>query len=198
MIIHNLEQGTPEWLEIRKGKMTASNATAIGNYGKGLDTYILKMMSEYYSSGINEKFVSKDIQRGNELEPIARQVYEFENDVIVEQVGFVEYDEYVGCSPDGLVGEDGGIEIKCVDDTGYLKYLLDGRDEINSSYIWQIQMNLLITGRKWWDLCIYNPNFKKSMCVFRITPDQSKFDELVKGFEVGKELIKNIKNKINE
>lgn len=196
MIIHNVEQKSPEWFAVRKGKMTASNATAIGNCGKGLITYIVSMMAEYFSSGEKEQFTSKDTERGNELEPIARNIYEFENNVTVDEVGFIEHNEFVGASPDGLVGEDGGTEIKCVNDLNYFRYLLNGSDEIDTSYIWQIQMNLLITGRKWWDLIIYNPNFKKSMCVFRITPDPVKFEALERGFAMGEEQIKIIKSQI--
>lgn len=198
MKIHNFEQGTPEWFAVRVGKMTASHATAIGNAGKGLDTYIHKMMAEYYSSGEKVEFGSKDTERGNELEPIARAVYEFEKGVTVDVVGFVELNEFVGCSPDGLVGEDGGVEIKSPSDETYLKYLLYGNDAIESDYIWQVQMNLLITGRSWWDLIIYNPNFKKSMLVYRILPDQEKFKALQLGFEKGSEMIKNIKNIIEK
>lgn len=198
MEIKNFEQGTPEWFNCRKGKMTASHAQAIGNAGKGLDTYIHEMMAEYYSSGEKEHFGSKDTDRGNELEPIARQIYELENDVTVEEVGFMQYNELVGASPDGLIGEDGGWECKSPNDKEYLHYLLEGLDAVDSKYLWQVQMNLLVSGRKWWDLSIYNPNFKKSMVTFRILPDQEKFEALEKGFEKGREMINNIKKIINE
>lgn len=198
MKIYNFEQQSPEWFAIRKFKMTASEAQAIGNCGKGLDSYITEMMAESYSSSDEEKFSSADTNRGNEYEPVARQIYEFENNVTVEQVGFVEYNEYVGFSPDGLVGEDGGIEIKCVNDKNYFKHLVNGEKEVDSKYIWQIQMGLLITGRKWWDLIVYNPNYKKSMCIYRIYPDQEKFEALEKGFQIGIEKIKSIKEKIEK
>jgi len=194
--INNCEQGSDEWFECRKGKLTASHAQAIGNCGKGLDTYIVEMMAEFYSSGEKEQFTSKHTERGNELEPIARQVYGLENGVSVDEVGFIEYNEFVGCSPDGLIGEDGGLEIKSIDDVNYFKYLLNGESEIDTKHLWQVQMNLLITGREWWDLVIYNPNYKKSMCVYRILPDKEKFESLEKGFEIGIKKIKEIKNKI--
>lgn len=196
MQIKNFEQGTPEWFACRVGKMTASHAQAIGNVGKGLDTYIHEMMSELYSSGEKKQFSTKDTERGNELEPIARQIYEFERGVTVQQVGFMEMNEFVGASPDGLVDEDGGTEIKSPDDKEYLQYLLYKEDAIDSKYLWQCQMNLLISGRKWWDLIIYNPNFKKSMLVFRIVPDKEKFEALEKGFVKGIEMIKKIKSVI--
>lgn len=195
-IYNNLEQGTPEWHEIRKGKMTASNATAIGNVGKGLETYIKEIVRKQISSKVEEEIIRKDFERGHELEPIAREMYELEKGVKVERVGFIERDEYVGCSPDGLVDDDGGIEIKSPDDKMFFDYLLEGENAIESGYIWQCQMNMLITGRKWWDLIIYNPNFKKSMFVFRILPDLEKFNSLEKGLAVGREQILLLKNKL--
>ena len=196
MQIHNCEQKSDEWHVIRKGKMTASNATAIGNCGKGLETYTKEIVRKEISSKIDD-YSNKDFERGNELEPIARQMYELEKDVKVEQVGFIEHDEFTGCSPDGLVGEDGGIEIKCSDDKIYFDYLLEKEKAISSDYLWQCQMNLFITGRKWWDLIVYNPNFEKSMFVFRILPDLEKFKTLEKGLAVGREQILLLRSQLN-
>jgi len=198
MKIHNdLIQWTPEWLEVRKGKMTASHAQAIGNVWKGLDTYILELMAEYYSSAEKEQFSSWHTDRGNELEPLARDMYELTKWVQVEQVWFIEYDEFVWCSPDWLIWEDWWIEIKSVQDTNHFKLLLFWEKEIESKYIWQIQMNLLITGRKWWDYVSYNPNYKESLIIFRILPDKEKFDKLKEWFEYWKTKILDIKSKIN-
>lgn len=86
MKTHNFEQGTPEWFAIRKNKMTASNAQAIGNNGKGLETYITELMAESYSNAEKEQFTSKDTERGNELEPLARDMYELMTGTTVEQV----------------------------------------------------------------------------------------------------------------
>lgn len=197
-IIKDIEQGTPEWFEIRKGKMTASHAQAIGNVGKGLETYIYDLVSEEYSSAEKEQFSNEHTERGNELEATARGIYELENSVDVEQVTFVEYNEFVGCSPDGFVGDDGLVEIKCPNDTEYLKYLIFGEGQIDTKYIWQCQMQMLITDRKWNDLIIYNPNFKKSMLVFRIKPDLDSFEKLKKGFESGQKLQLEIKEKLKQ
>lgn len=195
-------QKSPEWFEVRKGKMTASHATAIGNCGKGLDTYIKEIMSEYYSSGEKEHFGNKHTDRGNELEPFARSMYELERGVTVKEVGFMEYSEYVGASPDGIVDDDpegeGGTEIKAINDLAYFDHLLNGEAEIDSGHIWQCQMNMLISGRKWWDLIYYNPNFKKTMCVYRIYPDEVRFAKLIEGFAKGETIIKEIKKKIEK
>ena len=197
-IIKDIKQQSPEWFKIREGKMTASHAQAIGNAGKGLETYVYDLVAEEYSSAEKEHFTNEHTERGNELEEVARGIYELENNVSVEQVTFVEYNEYVGCSPDGLVGEDGLIEIKSLIDTEYLKYLIFGEKQIDTKYIWQCQMQMLVTGRKWNDLVIYNPNFKKSMLVFRIEQDKEMFDKLLNGFEVGKKLILELKEKLKK
>ena len=190
MKIHNFEQGTPEWFEIRRGKVTASHAQAIGNNGKGLDTYINQVMAEYFSSAEKEHYSNKDTDRGHELEPIARSIYEMENNVEVSQIGFCELDEFVGCSPDGLVREDGMIEIKCPDDKTYFNILME--EKIDSGYEWQCQMNMLILQRKWCDLIYYNPNFARSMKIFRLEANPEKFDQLEKGFETAREKIKEM------
>lgn len=198
MKIHkDIIQGTPEWLALRKGKLTASHAQEIGNCGKGLDTYIMEVLAGEYSSGEVDFFSNKDMARGTELEPSARAIYELENGCVIEQVGFIEYNEFIGCSPDGLEGEDGGDEIKCHNDVTHFKMILNGEKEIESKYIWQIQMNLLITGRKYWNYIAYNPNFEKSLLVFKILPDPEKHARLLEGFALGESKIKAIKAKIN-
>jgi putative phage-type endonuclease len=197
MKIHNLPQQSKEWFEIRVGKMTSSHTQAIANQGKGLDTYITELMAEYYSSGEKEQFSNKHTDRGNELEPLAREMYELETGNKVEQVGFCEYNEFSGVSPDGFVNVDGLIEIKAIDDVGYFKYLLNGDKEIDSKYIWQVQMQLMVTNRQWCDFVAYNPNYKKSLFIHRIYPDLEKFKEIKKGLEIGKQKILDIKNKLN-
>lgn len=193
MIIYkDLVQGSPEWFKARDAKMTASHATAIGNNGKGLETYIMELMSDHFSSGEKEQFSNKHTERGIELEPLAKDIYEMETGNTIETVGFCEHDEFSGCSPDGLVGEDGGVEIKSIDDKGYFKLLIGGEKEISSDYIWQIQMNLLITGRKWWDFMAYNPNYKKTSFIFRIYPDGKKQEQLIIGLAKGREMIKEL------
>jgi len=97
MKIHkDIIQGTPEWHAIRKGKLTASHAQEIGNCGKGLDTYIMEVLAGEYSSGEVEFYKNKDMDRGTELEPSARAIYELENNVVIEQVGFVEHSDLIG------------------------------------------------------------------------------------------------------
>lgn len=194
MDVYNFDQYSPEWWEIRAGKMTGSHAQAIGANGKGLETYVNQIMSEYYSKAEPESFSNPAMQRGLELEPEAAATYSYEHMVSVQTVGFVVYSDFVGVSPDRLVDDDGLAEIKCPIDKTYFNLLLT--EKIDSKYIWQIQMQLLVTGRKWCDFVAYNPNFEQSLFVERITPDIKKFDALKKGFESGEKMILEIMNKM--
>ena len=191
-----MEQGSDECFDIRKLKMTASNAQVIATAGVGLETYITNLVSEYLSSAEKEKFSNEHTERGNELEETARALYELEKGKKVEEVGFVELDEYIGCSPDGLIGEYGGLEIKCPCDSVYFKQIIS--DSIPMNYVWQAEMNLFVTGRKWWDLMFYNPNFERNMIIYRILPSEESFEKLKKGFEKGKKLIKEYLKKYNK
>lgn len=183
-IIKNVEQGTEEWFDLRKGRLTASNAQTIATNGKGLETYLYTILAEKYSNH-REDYTNPDIERGKELEATARMTYELERNVEVEQVALVEQDAFVSCSPDGLIGKDGGLEIKCVNDVNFMKIKLDGEARIDKKYYWQCQMCLLITGRKWWDLAIYNPNFDDSLLVFRQTPNPADQSKLINGLNAG-------------
>ena len=191
-----MEQRSPEWHEIRKGRMTASEAQCIAANGKGLETYIYKVVVGKLTGISPDAFAgNRHTERGNELEPEARLSYELIRDVTVEQVGFIEEDEYVGCSPDGLVATDGGVEIKCPDDVKFFKLLI-GAEKPDEDYIWQCQMTLKITGRKWWDLVFYNPNFERSTLIFRIEPELWRQEKLTLGIAKGKKLIQELSSKL--
>lgn len=187
MKLHNLKQGTPEWFEVRKGKLTASNAQAIATGGKGLETLVYEILAEKYSSAEPINYTNADMERGHKLEEQARQMYELENGLKIIQVGFAELDEFTGASPDGLIGEDGLIEIKCKKDSVYIRALIEGG--IDSKYEWQMQMQMLVTDRKWVDFVDYNPNFTKSMNITRIVADPKKQEKLREGIEKGKTLL---------
>ena len=195
-IYKDIEQRSEDWHEIRKGKLTASEAQSIAANGKGLETLCYKILAEKYSNN-REIYTNSDIERGIELEDQARMTYEIENNK-VDQIGFIEFDEYVGASPDGFVGKDGGIEIKCVNDTNFFKLMVNGREAIESKYIWQAKMCMYVSGRKWWDIVFYNVNFDKNMLVFRIVVDLESENKIEKGLEKGRALIKEIEKKYNE
>lgn len=189
-------QQTPEWFEAKKLKMGASHAGVIMANGKGLDTYVKELLADYYSEGEKEIYTNADIQRGIELEPLARELYSIKtgNDVI--EVGGYEYDKYTFVSPDGLVGDDGGVEIKCHSDKVFVELLL--HEVIDPKYYAQIQMNLYCTERKWWDYVGYNQNIKPYIYIKRIEPDSVAFEKIEKGLKTGKELLLKYKKKLDK
>ena len=191
MKIHNFEQRTDEWYAIRRGKMSASNAETIIANGKGLETYIYNLMAEYYSSAEKENYINADMQRGIDLEPEARLEFEFYTNLDVQEVGFIEYNDFIGVSPDGLVGDDGLIEIKCPNDSIYFKLLLS--NNIKPEYIAQMQMQMYVTERQYCYFVSYNPNFEKSLYIKKISRDEEMIEKLKKGLERGTQLIKEIK-----
>ena len=110
------------------------------------------------SQEITQGHTSDAMIRGTELEPEARENYEFITGNEVQEVGFiVDLDDTYGCSPDGLIGEDGGIEIKCPLGATMVKYLRSP-DELVKNYWQQIQGCMFVTGRKWWDAFAYHPS----------------------------------------
>jgi putative phage-type endonuclease len=195
MQIIDCEQRSPEWWELRKKRMTASHAQAIGNIGKGLESYVLQLMQEYYSYGDPNRYSGIHTERGRELEDSAVFVYESTTEKQVTPVGFVIHNEHVGCSPDGLCGEDGMVEIKCPDDKEYFRLLLGG--DIKPEYVWQIQMQLLVCERSWCDFVAFNPNYDKEIIITRVLPDHNKFAKLEAGFEAGVKMIREIEAKAN-
>lgn len=183
-----MEQGSDEWKAVRKGKLTASNATAIGNNGAGLKTYVKKIIKNLIVGESTFKG-SKDTERGHELEPIARLKYELETGETVYEVGFLEYCPFSGCSPDGLIfGKEKGIEIKCRNDENHLDILINQRAQ--SSTVWQMNMCMLITGYESWVFIAYNPNFKQSLFIKEYQRDEAKIEKLKKGLGNGIELLK--------
>lgn len=189
MKLHNVKQGSDEWHSLRLGRMTASNAHTISVAGKGLETYCRMLAAEIYTGQREDEYKSPDMIRGNEEEDYARSCYEFQTGNQVIEVGFAEYSEYVGASPDGLVGLDGGIEIKRKTLKTHNDLLL-GAVEFEEKYIWQCHMCMLIFDREWWDLMSYNPLFKeRSLFIKRIHRSAECDTKLLSGFMKGEALI---------
>ena len=193
-----MEQRSEEWYTLRKKyPLTASNAQAIGNNGKGLETFVWEALADRKSFAARENYTNKDLDRGVELESQARSIYELETGNKVAEVGFVTNDEISrvgGASPDGLIGEDGLIEIKCFNDIKHFRYAVEGL-EPESQYLWQMQMQMLITERKWCDFVAYNPNFKKSLLIIRITADADMQEKIKEGLKTGEKMINELEKK---
>jgi hypothetical protein len=165
VIISNEEQGTEAWLQSRLGKPSASGfgklITRTGKPSTQAEGYINQLIFEKLSGKIPETYKSPAMERGNELEPEARENFEFINDISVKQVGFVQNDELTyGCSPDGLiVADNGGLEIKCPLGQTMVKYMRD-EQELVKAYWQQIQGSMWVTGASHWYAFAYHPETK--------------------------------------
>ena len=188
---YEVEQRSDEWFQAKKGKMSASNADIILANGKGLETYIYSLMAEYFSNAEKEHYTNADIERGILLEPEAKIEFQFYTGLDIKEVGYVEFNEYILVSPDGLIGNDGLIEIKCPNDSIYFKLLLS--NNIKPEYIAQMQMQMYVTDRQYCYFVSYNPNFEKSLYIKKINRDEEMIEKLKKGLERGTQLIKEIK-----
>jgi putative phage-type endonuclease len=182
MIIHNCEQRSGEWLQLRLGKFTASHFADLmpslikPDLDKWSDTakkVILKVSAERMTGSVQEAFVSKSMQWGMQYEDEARATYAIDTGEDVSQVGFIELDEWIGCSPDGLCGDKGLVEIKCPESATHLSYRIDNKKLIDG-YFYQVQGQLWISDRDWCDLASYDPRFiddDKKLLVVRIERD---------------------------
>lgn len=166
-IILHCEQRSDEWYKARRGVLTASACESFMTSGMR-KTFVNKMLAEIIT-GESEPFeLNQYMQWGIDTEDKARNTYEARSGNKVEQVGFVYKDEdkRIGCSPDGLIGEDGLIEIKCPMSKTHLGYLLE--NEPPKKYFLQMQFQMYITGRKWCDFVSFDPRLPDSlsyMCV---------------------------------
>jgi hypothetical protein len=196
MEIINCIQGSPEWYKARLGMLTGSEAQPIATNGAGLKTLVNKLVAERLMDKTEEQiYTNVFMEKGKELEDEARNAYELETGNTVVKVGFCKLDEYVGCSPDGLVDDDGGTEIKNFKPSTFVDYMFT--EKVDTSYEWQCQFNMFVTDRKWWDYVVYNPNFKKSLIIKRINRDDQAIEKIKAGIETGKAMIKAMMEKLN-
>lgn len=178
-----MEQKTPEWFDIRKGKITASNMSAVlakgrgGGESKTRKTYMLNLLAERLSGMPQETYCDAAMRWGTEQEPFARDAYEASTLSVVEQVGFVEVDDMLGMSPDGLIDVNGGLEIKCGNTTTHIRWLLENR--VPPEHIQQIQSSIWMSNREWWDFCSFDPRLpQRPIFIKRAYRDEKKIVEI--------------------
>jgi hypothetical protein len=186
------DQGTQEWLDARLGRPSASQfcklITTAGKPSASADDYISEMIAERITGEREPIYVNEWMQRGTELEPEARETYEFIHGVDVEEVGFILDDSgEFGCSPDGLVGEDGGVEFKCPAPKNHIAWSRKG--VCPSKHYAQVQGCLYITGRKWWDFMSYHPEMKPF--IVRVERDEEFIEKLAEQISLAVEEIKS-------
>lgn len=160
MIVLDVVQGSPEWQRARLGIPTASRFEHIltpktRKLSTSSGRYMCELLAERMLGFPVHEVSSGFMERGSELEARAASAYELENDVETERVGFVlRDDQRSGCSPDRLVGDKGGVQIKCVSAHVHIGALLGMEHE---GHFAQVQGEMWVTEREWWDLMFYNP-----------------------------------------
>jgi putative phage-type endonuclease len=181
----NLEQGSDAWLEARRGIITASvvgqlvtPSTVKPASNDKSRALIAQLAAERITGTTEPVFVNNDMWRGTLHEPIARDKYAEHHGVEVQQVGFMVRDEWgitLGASPDGLVGDDGGLEIKCPRARTHIQTILSG--EVPAHNMAQVQACLLVTGRDWWDFVSFSAGLP--LWMKRVTPDPKWRDAII-------------------
>lgn len=173
MIYHDVEQNSEEWEALRLGKATASSyAKFMANYGKAFgepaERYALQIALERVTGRKAEhSFKTDDMERGHEQEPLARMLYEETNFVDVGNGGFFDWGDW-GDSPDGLVGPDGVVEIKCVTAAVHEANIRRGKPD--PAYKWQMVGHLDGTQRDWADFVSYCSDYPEwnQLVTFRV------------------------------
>jgi putative phage-type endonuclease len=180
-----IEQGSAEWKALRLGKVTASRvADVVAKTKTGVSAmrgnYAAQLVAERLTGTCQESYVSAAMQHGTDTEAQAKLAYEFHADTDIEAIAFVEHPRIpmAGCSPDGLIGPDGLIEIKCPNTATHIATLLG--ESVDGKYIKQMQWQMACTGRQWCDFVSFDPRMPPEMQlhVCRVHRDQKHIDEL--------------------
>ena len=181
-----IKQGTDEWHNARLAKVTASRLSAVmaktkSGYSATRKNYMMELICQKLSGQREESYTNTAMQRGNDLEPIARGAYEADKGVFVDEVGLILHPAEIdfAASPDGLVGNDGLVEIKCPNTATHVEFLQSGK--IDNRYILQMYAQMLCTGRRWCDFVSFDDRLPEKLsfkCV-RLDLDEGKASEIL-------------------
>lgn len=175
MQVFDFPQYSPQWWAIRRGVPTGSNADRVimpkkAQLSSQAEGYACDLIAEKYDAyyGQQDEYVTAAMKNGTIMEPESRRFYEFTRDCEVQQVGFVLTDDgRFGCSPDSLVGDDGGLELKNPKTSTHVRYLNNGG--LPDEYRPQCHWFLVVTGRAWIDFMSYSPGLPHLLV--RVEPD---------------------------
>jgi putative phage-type endonuclease len=166
-----LEQRTPEWFAIRCGRVTASRiadlmAKTKSGYSTSRANYRAQLVVERLTGVVEQSYCNAAMQHGIDTEAEAREAYQQHMLCTVEEVAFVAHPkiDMAGASPDGLVGDDGMVEIKCPNTATHIETLLGGT--VADKYLKQVQFQMACTGRAWNDFVSYDPRLPETMRLF--------------------------------
>lgn len=179
MEIITCDQGSPDWFKARAGLVTASEFQTLLMKGKGggdsatRRTYMRKLAGEIITGEPMESFTNPHMERGRAMEAEARDLYAFMMDAEPQQVGFIKSGRK-GASPDSLIGDDGGLEIKTRLPHLMIELLESG--EVPNEHVAQVQGGMWVAEREWWDFVAYWP--KLPLFVKRVYRDEAFIKKL--------------------
>ena len=197
-----MDQKTHEWYAARLGKVTASRVSDVlaktkSGYSASRQNYMAQLICERLTGTPTESFSSSAMQRGVELEPIARSEYEIRSNLMVFETGLVIHPdiEHFGASPDGLVGDVGLIEIKCPNTWTHIETIKTG--EPKREYFIQMQAQMACTGRQWCDFVSFDDRLPPDLAYFekRINRDDKFIGEMLAEISI---FLSEIDNTITE
>lgn len=185
-IIRDIEQGSEEWLSLRFGWITASKFKDVisGGAGKTCKSYMMQLAAEVITGERIETYSNEYMEWGTQTEPQARATYELESATKVEEVSFIKHDTLkAGCSPDGLVGENGMVEFKCPKTTTQIETVLSGK--MPTGHAPQVQGQLWVSEREWCDFVSFDPRINGSAHYFCVRQyrDEAKIKQIAEGVE---------------
>lgn len=200
-----IEQRSPEWFDIRKGKLTSSEIHKImgdKGFSETAKTYLLEKVCELYG-GVTEPAQGAALNWGIELESVAIQYYEELKNVKVEPASFTPVDEYYGGSPDGLLLPEGIIEVKCpYKSANHFKHgmIKDATSfkKIASNYYYQCISNMICTNTKWCDFISYDPRVQSDyqMFIFRLELNEEEATNVKERVKLAVEYMAGLKKEI--
>jgi putative phage-type endonuclease len=189
-----MDQRSIEWHQARLGHATGSRASDIlaGKDTQARKGYITQLVTERLTGQSQDFYTNSDMQRGIDVEPVARAAYQASHE-LVDEVGFIKHPTilWFGASPDGLVGSDGLVEIKCPRSTTHLEYIQAKKPP--AKYIPQMLAQLSCTGRKWVDFVSFDNRFPEHLQLF-VVRFQPSAEELEKFESKVKEFLSEVNN----
>jgi putative phage-type endonuclease len=185
-----MKQGSPEWFAARLGIVTASRIVDVmaqtrSGPAAARSNYMAQLLCERLTGRAEDSFTSAAMQRGTELEPLARSAYEADRGLFVTECGLVKHPVIsgLGASPDGLVGEDGLIEIKCPNTATHIETLRSKKPA--TKYVWQMTAQMACTNRDWCDFVSFDDRLPEhlQMIVIRVDRDEKREKEMLTAVE---------------
>ena len=201
-MIELIEQGTDEWKMLRCGKVTASRVADIiaktkSGYSASRDNYMAQLICERLTNSVAESFTNAAMQHGTETEPLARLAYEVNQNVLVDEIAFVLHPtiQMSGASPDGLIGDEGLLEIKAPNTATHIETLLS--QTVPGKYNTQMQFQMACTGRQWCDFVSFDNRLPQELQLFvKRVPRDNVFIRLIEGEIV--QFLAELDDKINK